>query len=95
VYPVEDEYLQYVESLAFRHFKQREVDSTGPSAANGQIIAALYAEVIGVLAVARFPSIRKRFMAEFKEHQNNPSTLINLIYGMKYLRIKVHLFGCI
>ncbi|XP_032237485.2 protein furry homolog isoform X2 [Nematostella vectensis] len=89
VHPVEDEYLQYIETLAFRHFKLRDVDSGSPSATNYQIIAALYAEVIGVLALARFPFIRKRFMAEFKEHQNNPTMLIHLIYGMKYLRIKL------
>lgn len=90
VHPIDDENLQYIESLAFRCFKQRDNDSSSPSAANSQIIAALYAEVIGVLAMARFPNIRKRFTAEFKEHQTNPSTLINLIYGMKYLTIKVN-----
>ena len=89
VHPVDDEHIQYIESLAFRHFKQRDSYPSSPSADNGHIIAALYAEVIGVLAHARFQSVRKRFMAEFKEHHSSPSTLISLIYGMKYLRIKV------
>ena len=52
----------------------------------------LYAEVLGVLAHACFLPVRKRFVAEFKEHQNNPSSFVNIIYGMKYLRIKVSRF---
>jgi len=76
--------------LAFRHFKQRDSYATTPTAAaNGEIIAALYAEVLGVLAHACFLPVRKRFVAEFKEHQHNPSSFVNIIYGMKYLRIKV------
>lgn len=89
VHPVDDEHVQYIESLAFRHFKQRDSYPSSPSAANGHIIAALYAEVIGVVAQARLQSVCKRFLAEFKEYQSNPAILINLIYGMKYLRIKV------
>ena len=81
--------MQYILSLAFRHFKQRDSYSASPTAANGEIIAALYAEVLGVLAQACFLSVKKRFVAEFKEYQNNPSVFVNIIYGMKYLRIKV------
>lgn len=89
VHPVNDEYVQYILSLAFRHFKQRDSYTASPAAANGEIIAALYAEVLGVLAHACFPPVRKRFIAEFKEHQNNPPSFVNIIYGMKYLRIKL------
>lgn len=81
--------MQYILSLAFRYFKQRDSYSASPTAANGEIIAALYAEVLGVLAQACFLSVKKRFVAEFKEYQNNPSVFVNIIYGMKYLRIKV------
>ncbi|KAL9973951.1 hypothetical protein ACROYT_G020474 [Oculina patagonica] len=89
VHPVDDEYIQYILSLAFRHFKQRDSYATAPTAGSGEIIAALYAEVVGVLAQACFLPVRKRFVAEFKEHQNNPSSFVNIIYGMKYLRIKL------
>ena len=89
VHPVDDEFIQYILSLAFRHFKQRDSYAASPTAANGDVIAALYAEVLGVLAQACFLPVRKRFVAEFKEHQNNPSSFISIIYGMKYLRIKV------
>lgn len=87
-----DEYIQYILSLAFRHFKQKESFSSTPTAANGELTAALYAEVLGVLAHACFLPVRKRFVAEYKEHQNNPSSFVNIIYGMKYLRIKVRIF---
>ncbi|KAJ7393100.1 hypothetical protein OS493_008399 [Desmophyllum pertusum] len=90
VHPVDDEYVQYILSLAFRHFKQRDSYATTPTAASGEVIAALYAEVLGVLAQACFLPVRKRFVAEFKEHQNNPSAFVNIIYGMKYLRIKLY-----
>jgi len=89
VHPVDDEYIQYILSLAFRHFKQRDSYTAAPSVASGEIIAVLYAEVVSVLAQACFLPVRKRFVAEFKEHQNNPSSFVNIIYGMKYLRIKV------
>ncbi|XP_068703466.1 protein furry homolog-like isoform X2 [Montipora foliosa] len=89
VHPVDDEFIQYILSLAFRHFKQRDSIAASPSASNSEIIAALYAEVLGILAHACFLPVRKRFIAEFKEHQNNTSSFVNIIYGMKYLRIKL------
>ena len=91
VHPVEDEFIQYMLSLAFRNFKQRDSVAASPTASNNEIIAALYAEVLGVLAHACFLPVRKRFIAEFKEHQNNTSSFVNIIYGMKYLRIKVRM----
>ena len=89
VHPVNDEFIQYILSLAFKHFKQRDSYASSPTATNGEYVAALYAEVLGTLAHACFLPVRKRFTAEFKEHQNNPSSFVNFIYGMKYLRIKV------
>ncbi|XP_029213132.2 LOW QUALITY PROTEIN: protein furry homolog [Acropora millepora] len=89
VHPVDDEFIQYMLSLAFRNFKQRDSVAASPTASNHEIIAALYAEVLGVLAHACFLPVRKRFIAEFKEHQNNTSSFVNIIYGMKYLRIKL------
>lgn len=91
VHPVDDEFIQYMLSLAFRNFKQRDSVAASPTASNNEIIAALYAEVLGVLAHACFLPVRKRFIAEFKEHQNNTSSFVNIIYGMKYLRIKVRM----
>lgn len=52
-HPGNDEILQRIELLAFRHFKFRE-SSNSP---NVHIIADLYAEVIGALAQSRFQCV--------------------------------------
>lgn len=73
---------------------------TSPNAANIHIVADLYAEVIGTLAQSRFMSVRKRFMSELtelkeilmKEKEPSPHTvqsIISLLMGMKFFRVKV------
>ena len=89
MHPVDELLINHIEDLAFKCFKQRNAFDDGPSATNAYIIAALYAEVIGVLAQTRFQSVRKRFIAEIKEYAGNNEMLVNIIVGMKYLRIKV------
>lgn len=95
VHPGHDDLVNYIENLAFKHFRFREGAQTGPNAQNVNIIADLYAEVIGVLAQSRFQSVRKRFMAELKELRNkepNPITthsIISLLMGMKFFRVKM------
>lgn len=68
-----------------------------PNAPNIHMVADLYAEVLGVLAQSRFLSVRKRFMAELKElRSKEPSphviqSIISLLMGMKFFRIKVYI----
>ena len=63
---------------------------------NNNIIADLFAEVLGVLAQSRFSSVRKRFMCELKElraKDQNPyvtNSIISVLMGMKFFRVKVH-----
>lgn len=63
--------------------------------ANQTVIADLYAEVMGVLAHSRFLTVRKRFMLELKELKSKEqnvatvSSIINLLMGMKFFRVKV------
>ena len=72
------------------HFKDQDSGSgAAQSQANRSIVTALYAEVIGVLAMTRFQSVRRRFMQEYKENQNNSRALVNIIMGLKFIRIKV------
>jgi len=60
------------------------------------IVADLYAEVIGVLAQAKFPAVKKKFMAELKELRHKEQSpyvvqsIISLIMGMKFFRIKMY-----
>ncbi|XP_054710198.1 protein furry-like [Uloborus diversus] len=95
VHPGHDDLVNYIENLAFKHFRFREGAQTGPNAQNVNIIADLYAEVIGVLAQSRFQSVRKRFVAELKElrcKEPNPITtqsIISLLMGMKFFRVKM------
>lgn len=52
-------------------------------------IADLYAEVIGVLSQSRFHSVRRRFFHEIKDPQNNSATIISIIEGMSFIRVKM------
>ena len=94
MHPVDDSVIQYIEDLAFKHFKDNRLDaSPSPVTSNQTIITALYAEVIGVLAQTRFQSIRKRFTQEYKENSGNSQVLLNITMGLKYIRIKVNNFS--
>lgn len=65
------------------------------NAGNIHTVADLYAEVMGVLAQSRFQSVRKRFVAELKELRakepspNTSQSIISLLMGMKFFRVKV------
>ncbi|XP_017780111.1 PREDICTED: protein furry isoform X2 [Nicrophorus vespilloides] len=94
-HPGHEDLVQYIESIAFKHFKYREGIQSSPNSANIHMIADLYAEVIGALAQSRFMSVRTRFMAELKElRSKDPSphttqSIISLLMGMKFFRVKM------
>jgi hypothetical protein len=52
-------------------------------------IADLYAEVIGILSQSRFHSVKRRFFLEIRDTQNNSSTVISIIEGMSFIRVKM------
>ena len=52
-------------------------------------IADLYAEVIGILSQSRFHSVKRRFFLEVRDTQNNSSTVISIIEGMSFIRVKM------
>ncbi|XP_065059033.1 protein furry homolog-like isoform X2 [Rhopilema esculentum] len=90
VHPVEESQIQFIENHAFKHFKDQDSGSgTTQSQTNRMIVTALYAEVIGVLAMTRFQSVRRRFMQEYKDNQGNSRVLVNIIMGLKFIRIKL------
>nr|XP_006005371.1 PREDICTED: protein furry homolog isoform X2 [Latimeria chalumnae] len=94
-HPVPDCLVHEVINLAFKHFKYKE-GYLGPNTANMHIVADLYAEVIGVLAQAKFPAVKKKFIAELKElrqKEQSPYVVqssVSLIMGMKFFRIKMY-----
>lgn len=95
LHPGQEDLVGYIDTLAFKHFRFRESSQTGPNAQNVNIVADLYAEVVGVLAQSRFQSVRKCFMAELKElraKEPSPHTtqsIISLLMGMKFFRVKM------
>ncbi|KAF3825896.1 hypothetical protein GH733_006723 [Mirounga leonina] len=95
LHPVIDSLIHDVINLAFKHFKYKE-GYLGPNTGNMHIVADLYAEVIGVLAQAKFPAVKKKFMAELKELRHKEQSpyvvqsIISLIMGMKFFRIKMY-----
>ncbi|KTG43896.1 hypothetical protein cypCar_00020228 [Cyprinus carpio] len=99
LHPVPDALVQEVLNLAFKHFKHKEGYS-GPNTGNVHIIADLYAEVIGVLAQSKFQAVRKKFITELKElrlKEQSPhvvQSIISLIMGMKFFRVKMYPQEC-
>ncbi|KAJ8404719.1 hypothetical protein AAFF_G00335820 [Aldrovandia affinis] len=95
LHPVLDSLIHEVINLAFKHFKYKE-GYLGPNTGNMHIVADLYAEVIGVLAQARFPAVKKKFVAELKElrqKEQSPYVIqstISLVMGVKFFRIKMY-----
>ncbi|XP_046719128.1 LOW QUALITY PROTEIN: protein furry homolog [Silurus meridionalis] len=95
LHPVLDTSVQEVIDLAFKHFKYKE-GYNGPNMANMHIVADLYAEVIGVLAQAKFPAVKKKFLSDLKElrqKEQNPCVIqstISLIMGLKFFRVKMY-----
>ena len=60
-----------------------------PNVQNMKKIADLYAEVIGILSQSRFHSVKRRFFLEIRDSQNNSSTVISIIEGMSFIRVKM------
>ncbi|CAL8352659.1 unnamed protein product [Lota lota] len=95
LHPVLDSLVNEVINLAFKHFRYKE-GYHGPNTGNMHTVADLYAEVIGVLAQAKFPVVKKRFLSELKElrqKEQSPyvvQSTISLIMGVKFFRIKMY-----
>ncbi|KAM3874720.1 protein furry homolog [Diretmus argenteus] len=95
LHPVLDSLVNEVINLAFKHFRYKE-GCHGPNTGNMHTVADLYAEVIGVLAQAKFPAVKKKFMTELKELRQKEQTpyvvqsTISLIMGVKFFRIKMY-----
>uniref|UniRef100_A0A8C2HKI9 Furry homolog a (Drosophila) n=1 Tax=Cyprinus carpio TaxID=7962 RepID=A0A8C2HKI9_CYPCA len=95
LHPFVDGLVHEVINLTFKHFRYKE-GYNGPNTANMHIVADLYAEVIGVLAQAKFPAVKKRFMSELKElrqKEQSPyvvQSTISIIMGVKFFRVKMY-----
>lgn len=95
-HPGHDDLVNHIIAQSFRHFKYKDGIQSNPNAANINLIADLYAEVVGVLAQSRFSQVRKTFVNELKElklRDQTPYTtqsIISLLMGLKFFRVKMH-----
>ena len=96
VHPGHEDLVQYIEVIAFKHFRYRDSQTLGPNAANIHMIADLYAEVLGILSQSRFLSVKKKFFTELRElrsrepsHPNTTQSIVSLLMGMKFFRVKM------
>lgn len=44
---------------------------------------------VTILYSIRFSSVRRRFLSELREAQSNQNTLVSIIEGMKFVRVKM------
>eukprot|EP00117_Sycon_ciliatum_P032387 scpid1600/ scgid25124/ Protein furry homolog-like; ALL1-fused gene from chromosome 4p12 protein len=89
VHPTPDVLIQFIIETAFEKFKERNFFCNGPNAANGDRIADLYAEVIGVLSYSRFTFVRNKLKDELAMNPGNETT-INLIRGLSFAKVKMY-----
>ena len=77
------QHTQYIHLLCSR------TNFANPNIHNMKKIADLYAEVIGVLSQSRFHSVRRKFFVEIRNPQNSSNTIISIIEGMSFIRVKM------
>ncbi|KAK3798079.1 hypothetical protein RRG08_034635 [Elysia crispata] len=95
-HPGHEDLVGHIIDQCFRHFKYRDGLQANPNQSNINVVADLYAEVIGVLATSRFLAVRKKFISELRElklRDQTPYTaqsIISLLMGLKFFRVKMH-----
>ncbi|XP_076807227.1 protein furry homolog-like isoform X2 [Clavelina lepadiformis] len=93
VHPLKEGQIQHILSLAFTHFRNAAMFSTDSTNNRSQIVADLFAEVLGVMAKTKFQSVRSKFVAELdeaKKTEHNTRIILGLIMGMKFFRVKMY-----
>ncbi|KAH8864111.1 Protein furry like [Schistosoma japonicum] len=94
-HPGHNDVIESILEQCFRRFNYRE-DLQPKNSENINLVADLYAEIVGLLFQSRFALVRHKFMSclndlRSKENsQNNRASIVSLIMGMKFFRIKMH-----
>ena len=96
LHPGNDDQALYIINLAFKHFHHKEPQIGGPNETNGHDVVDLYAEVLGIVSQSRFALVRRKFTAELNAFRHEKETsqvnafmIVNVLMGMRFLRIKV------
>ncbi|VDP89014.1 unnamed protein product [Echinostoma caproni] len=94
-HPGNNQLIETILDQSFRRFKYRE-DLQPQNSENVNLVADLYAEIVGVLSQSRFALVRSRFtrhLNELRAKENSPNvkpSIVSLIMGMKFFRVKMH-----
>ncbi|KAF6771719.1 hypothetical protein AHF37_09980 [Paragonimus kellicotti] len=94
-HPGHNDKIELILEQSFRRFKYRE-DIQPQNNENVNLVADLYAEIVGLLSQTRFALVRCRFMRYLNELRskentaNTRSSIVSLIMGMKFFRVKMH-----
>ncbi|CAH8610408.1 unnamed protein product [Heterobilharzia americana] len=94
-HPGHNDVIELILEQCFRRFNYRE-DLQPKNSENINLVADLYAEIVGLLFQSRFALVRHKFMGclndlRAKENSpNNRASIVSLIMGMKFFRIKMH-----
>ncbi|KAA0194641.1 Protein furry [Fasciolopsis buskii] len=94
-HPGHNHLIEMILDQSFRRFKYRE-DLQPQNSENVNLVADLYAEIVGVLSQSRFALVRSRFtrhLNELRAKESSPNvkpSIVSLIMGMKFFRVKMH-----
>ncbi|CAH8297781.1 unnamed protein product [Schistosoma turkestanicum] len=94
-HPGHNDVIKSILEQCFGRFNYRE-DLQPKNSENINLVADLYAEIVGLLFQSRFALVRHKFMSclndlRSKENsQNNRASIVSLIMGMKFFRVKMH-----
>nr|CAH8871380.1 unnamed protein product [Trichobilharzia regenti] len=94
-HPGHNDVIELILEQCFRRFNYRE-DLQPKNSENINLVADLYAEIVGLLFQSRFALVRHKFMGclnDLRSKENSPNnraSIVSLIMGMKFFRVKMH-----
>ncbi|TGZ62726.1 hypothetical protein CRM22_007302 [Opisthorchis felineus] len=94
-HPGHNDQVEVILEQSFRRFNYRQ-DIQPQNSENVNLVADMYAEIVGLLSQTRFALVRTRFMwhlNELRSKENSPNvrpSIVSLIMGMKFFRVKMH-----
>uniref|UniRef100_A0A5K3EZ18 MOR2-PAG1_N domain-containing protein n=1 Tax=Mesocestoides corti TaxID=53468 RepID=A0A5K3EZ18_MESCO len=94
-HPGHDEIINKILDQAFKRFEYKENLQSRRNAENINLVADMYAKVVGELSQTRFGLVRQHFtsrLAQLRAKESSSYTthsIISLLMGMKFFRVKV------
>ncbi|VDM01119.1 unnamed protein product [Schistocephalus solidus] len=95
-HPGHDDIINKILHQAFKHFEYKDNLQSSENKQNINLVADMYAEVVGELTQTRFALVRQHFtekLARLRAKESSSFTthsIISLLMGMKFFRVKMH-----